>query len=89
MVNVFVPSGGGQWGVQGSVVMQTADALGVDLGKAVMAFAYGDGWTNMLQPFWALPLLAITGLRARALVGYTAALMVLVAPIYIGALMLL
>jgi short-chain fatty acids transporter len=89
VVNLFVPSGGGQWGVQGSIVMQTADALGVDLGKAVMAFAYGDGWTNMLQPFWALPLLAITGLRARELVGYTAALMLLVAPIYIGALMLM
>jgi short-chain fatty acids transporter len=87
IVNLFVPSGGGQWGVQGSIVMQTADALGVDLGKAVMAFAYGDGWTNMLQPFWALPLLAITGLKARDLVGYTAALMVLIAPVYIIALM--
>ncbi|MCB9536312.1 MAG: short-chain fatty acid transporter [Myxococcales bacterium] len=83
LVNLFVPSGGGQWGVQGAVVMQTASDLGVDLGKAVMAFAYGDGWTNMLQPFWALPLLAITGLKARELVGYTAALMLLTGPIYL------
>lgn len=89
VVNIFVPSGGGQWSVQGAIVMQTADALGVDFGKAVLAFAYGDGWTNMLQPFWALPLLAITGLKARDLVGYTLALMLLVAPIYVGALMLL
>lgn len=89
IVNLFVPSGGGQWGVQGSIVMQTADALGVDLGKAVMAFAYGDGWTNMLQPFWALPLLAITGLKARDLVGYTAALMILIAPVYLIALAVL
>ena len=37
-----------------------------------MAMAYGDQWTNMLQPFWALPLLAITGVRARDIVGYTA-----------------
>lgn len=87
VVNLFVPSGGGQWSVQGAIVMQTADALGVDLGKAVLAFAYGDGWTNMLQPFWALPLLAITGLKAREIVGYTLALMLLVTPIYVGALM--
>jgi short-chain fatty acids transporter len=36
-----------------------------------MAMAYGDQWTNMLQPFWALPLLAVTGVRARDIVGYT------------------
>ncbi len=33
----------------------------------------------MLQPFWALPLLAITGVRARDIVGYTAALMLVAA----------
>ena len=37
-----------------------------------MAFAYGDAWTNLLQPFWALPLLGIMGLKAREIVGYTA-----------------
>jgi short-chain fatty acids transporter len=82
LVNLFVPSGGGQWAVQGPVVVQSADALGVPISKAILAFAYGDGWTNMLQPFWALPLLAITGLRAQQLIGYTAALMCLVAPLY-------
>ena len=87
-VNLFVPSGGGQWAVQGPVVVQAAHALGVAPGKAIMAFAYGDEWTNMLQPFWALPLLAVTGLRASQLIGYTAALMLLVAPLYLGALLL-
>ena len=85
-VNLFVPSGGGQFGVQGPVVIQAATELGVPYGKAIMAFAYGDQWTNMLQPFWALPLLGITKLRASELIGYTAALMFLVAPIYLGAL---
>jgi short-chain fatty acids transporter len=47
-----------------------------------MAFAYGDAWTNMLQPFWALPLLVITGVQAKEIVGYSATLMVMVAPIY-------
>lgn len=83
IVNLFVPSGGGQWAVQGPLVVQSAEALGVPLGKAVMAFAYGDAWTNMLQPFWALPLLGITRLEAREIVGYTAALMLLVVPVYL------
>ncbi|MBU1656467.1 MAG: TIGR00366 family protein, partial [Gammaproteobacteria bacterium] len=83
VVNLFVPSGGGQWAIQGPLVVQTADTLGVPLGKAVMAFAYGDEWTNMLQPFWALPLLSITGLAAREIIGYTALLMLLTGPIYL------
>jgi short-chain fatty acids transporter len=85
-VNLFVPSGGGQFGVQGPVVVQAATELDVPYGKAIMAFAYGDQWTNMLQPFWALPLLGITKLKASQIIGYTAALMFLVAPIYLVAL---
>jgi len=88
-VNLFVPSGGGQWAVQGPVVVEAAQNLGVPVGKAIMAFSYGDQWTNMLQPFWALPLLAITGLKAREIIGYTATLMFLSAPIFIICLMLL
>ena len=48
-----------------------------------MAFSYGDAWTNMLQPFWALPLLGLTQLKARHIVGYSASLMLLVTPIYL------
>lgn len=80
LVNVFVPSGGGQWAVQGPVAVQAAADLGTHLPHTVMALAYGDQLTNMLQPFWALPLLAITGLQAKEIVGYTALLMLLVTP---------
>lgn len=76
IVNLFVPSGGGQWAVQGPIAMQAAADVGVAPAKMVMAVAYGDQLTNMLQPFWALPLLAITGVKARDIVGYTAILMV-------------
>lgn len=76
VVNLFVPSGGGQWAVQGPIAIEAATATGTPLGKAVMSIAYGDQLTNMLQPFWALPLLAITGVRAREIVGYTACVMV-------------
>ncbi|MDZ7847989.1 MAG: TIGR00366 family protein [Owenweeksia sp.] len=65
LVNIFVPSGGGQWAVQGPIIIEAATQLGVSLPKSIMALAYGDQITNMLQPFWALPLLGITGLKAR------------------------
>ncbi|GAA3762555.1 short-chain fatty acids transporter [Spinactinospora alkalitolerans] len=71
LVNIAVPSGGGQFAVQGPVLLETAQELGVDPSIAVMAVAYGDQWTNMIQPFWALPLLAIAGLRIRDILGYT------------------
>ncbi len=74
LVNFFVPSGGGQWALQSDVLLTSATALDLDSARTVMAFAYGDEWTNLLQPFWALPLLAITGLKARQIAGYTAIL---------------
>lgn len=76
VLNIFVPSGGGQWAVQGPLVLETCRALGLDYTKGIMAMAYGDQLTNMLQPFWALPLLGITGLKARDILPYTLLLMV-------------
>ncbi len=72
IVNFFVPSGGGQWAVQAPIVVPAAESLGVPLDRAAMAVAFGDGWTNMIQPFWALPLLAIAGLGIRDVMGYCA-----------------
>lgn len=83
LVNIFVPSGGGQWVVQGPIVVESAIKLGVPLNKAVMALAYGDQITNMLQPFWALPLLGITKLKAREILPYTLIAMVVGSTIYI------
>lgn len=70
IVNVFVPSGGGQWAVQSPVVIEAALQLDADLARAAMAVAWGDAWTNMLQPFWALPVLAIAGLKAKDIMGF-------------------
>lgn len=75
VVNLFVPSGGGQWAIQAPIALESGLQSGVSPGTMVMAVAYGDQLTNMLQPFWALPLLAITGVRARDIVGYTAIVM--------------
>ena len=70
IVNIFVPSGGGQWAVQAPVMIPAATALNVDLARVSMAVAWGDAWTNMIQPFWALPALAIAGLRAKDIMGF-------------------
>ncbi|MCH2135159.1 MAG: TIGR00366 family protein [Phycisphaerales bacterium] len=71
VVNMLVPSGGGQWAVQGPIALQAGLDAGVAPATMLMSVAYGDELTNMLQPFWALPLLAITGVRARDIFGYT------------------
>ncbi|MBS4021992.1 MAG: short-chain fatty acid transporter [Dethiobacter sp.] len=70
IVNFFVPSGGGQWAVQGPIILPASAALGADTARAAMAIAWGDAWTNMVQPFWALPALGIAGLNARDIMGY-------------------
>ncbi|HUV37082.1 MAG TPA: TIGR00366 family protein [Patescibacteria group bacterium] len=75
IVNFFVPSGGGQWAVQGPIMIPAAKALGVPYATTAMAIAWGDAWTNLVQPFWALPLLAVAGLRIRDIMGYTAVVM--------------
>ncbi|MFC4557579.1 short-chain fatty acid transporter [Virgibacillus kekensis] len=70
IVNFFVPSGGGQWAVQGPIMIPAALEIGTSTAKTAMAVAWGDAWTNMIQPFWALPLLAIAGLKVRDIMGF-------------------
>ncbi|MEO1074031.1 MAG: TIGR00366 family protein [Pseudomonadota bacterium] len=70
LLNIFIPSGGGQWVVQGPIFIEAANALGVPPEQIVMAVAYGDQWTNLIQPFWALPMLAIAGLEVRQILGF-------------------
>ena len=70
VVNFFVPSGGGQWAVQGPIMMPAGQALGIENGRTAMAIAWGDQWTNMIQPFWALPALAVAKLEAKDIMGY-------------------
>lgn len=70
LVNFFVPSGGGQWAVQAPIVMPAGLEIGVSAAKSSMAIAWGDAWTNMIQPFWAFPALGIAGLGAKDIMGY-------------------
>ena len=70
VLNLFVPSGGGHWAVQAPVMFTAGASLGVDPGLTGMAISWGDAWTNLIQPFWALPALAIARLDARDIMGY-------------------
>ncbi len=88
LVNIFVPSGGGQWAVQGPIITEAAQTLGVSIPKTVMALSYGDQLTNMLQPFWALPLLGITRLKAKDILPFSTIIMLVGMVIFILALLI-
>lgn len=71
LVNFFVPSGGGQWALQAPFILPAANELGIDTIKAAMAIAWGDAWSNMVQPFWALPLLSVARVKLKEMMGYS------------------
>jgi short-chain fatty acids transporter len=89
LVNLFVPSGGGQFAVQGPVMLQAGGELGIDPSVTIMAIAYGDQWTNMIQPFWALPVLAISGLKIRDILGYTTVTLIVSGVVFASTMLLL
>ena len=70
LLNLFVPSGGGHWAIQAPIMFTAGADLGVDPGLTGTAIAWGDAWTNLIQPFWALPALAIAKLSAKDIMGY-------------------
>jgi len=88
LVNFLVPSGGGQWAVQGPVMIEAAKTLGVNLKDVAMAVGYGDSWTNLAAPFWALPVAGVLGLKVRDFLGYSIAVM-LTTGIFISAVLLI
>lgn len=70
VLNMFVPSGGGHWAIQAPIMFAAGADLGVDPGLTGTAIAWGDAWTNLIQPFWALPALAIAKLNAKDIMGF-------------------
>ena len=89
IINFFIPSGGGQWAVQGPIMVEAGMQIGVDNAKTAVAVAWGDAWTNLIQPFWALPLLAIAGLKVRDIMGFLVIILIYTFfPIAIGLLFL-
>jgi len=70
IITLFVPSGGGHWAVQGPFAVPAAVQLHSSLAGTTMAVAMGESVANMLQPFWALPILAIAGIPMRRVMGF-------------------
>jgi short-chain fatty acids transporter len=71
IISLFIPSGGGHWAVQGPFAVPAAAQLHVSQAATAMAVAMGEQVTNMVQPFWALPVLAIAGISLRRVMGFT------------------
>ena len=70
IVNYFVPSGGSKWAIEAPYLVQAAQHLGVGPRSVTLAYAWGDMLTDLIQPFWALPLLKAAGLEFRHILGY-------------------
>ena len=85
-LNLFIPSAGGQWAVQGPIVTEAAMQLGADISRVAMSVTVGEVWTNTIQPLYAVPVLAIAGLHIRDIMGYCVIALLTLAPIYLTAL---
>lgn len=77
LLNLFVPSQGGQWAIQGPIIEAAAQTLDVSYGLTAVCFMFGDEATNLLQPFYVIPALALLGMKLKAIWGYMAFLWVL------------
>jgi short-chain fatty acids transporter len=71
-VNLFIPSQGGQWIVQGPILMEAAQALNANLPLVFNAFVYGDECTNLIQPLYVIPALALVGMKLKEVWGFMA-----------------
>jgi short-chain fatty acids transporter len=89
IITLFVPSGGGHWAVQGPFAIPAAQQLHASLAGTTMAVAMGESVANMLQPFWALPILAIAGIKMRRMLGFMVVTFVVSAVVFGLALLFL
>jgi short-chain fatty acids transporter len=70
VVNYFVPSGGSKWAIEAPYIVKAGHDIGANMNFTVLAYAWGDMLTDIIQPFWAIPLLAIARLSFRDIMGY-------------------
>jgi short-chain fatty acids transporter len=87
VLNYWVPSGGAKWAMEAPYLLQAASRLGVGTPGVAMAYAYGDMATNLIQPFWAIPLLGVARLEFRDILGYELLVILVYAVLVSGALL--
>ncbi|WP_042263651.1 short-chain fatty acid transporter [Paraburkholderia heleia] len=88
IITLLVPSAGGHWAVQGPFVLPAALSLHASVPRTAMGVAMAENVSNMLQPFWAVPIVAIAGIRIQRVMGYTAVTFAVSLVIYAVALWL-
>jgi short-chain fatty acids transporter len=89
IITLLIPSAGGHWAVQGPFVLPAALSLHASVPRTAMGVAVAENVSNMLQPFWAVPVVAIAGIRIQRVMGYTAITFVVSLVIYAAALWLI
>ena len=57
LINFFIPSGSGQAATTMPIMAPLSDLLGITRQTAVLAFQFGDGFSNILWPTTALPVI--------------------------------
>lgn len=72
ILNLFIPSQGGQIIVQGDILMDAALAVKAEVPHVLNAFVYGDEATNLLQPLYVIPALAVVGMKLKDVWGFMA-----------------
>lgn len=82
-LGIFVPSAGSKWVIEAPYLLAAAHDLKVHLGWVVAVYNLGEALANLIQPFWMLPSLAILGLRARDVMGYTYIVFLVLLPLVI------
>jgi len=87
VINIFVPSGGGHWVLQGPFMIAAARELGAPLNQTAMAVQLGNAWNDIVQPLWILPVLALSRLRLADVMGYLVVAMLWIGIVYAGVLL--
>ncbi len=72
IVNLFVPSQGGQWIIQGPILVEAAQSMNAHIPTIVNAFILGDEATNLIQPLYVIPALSLVGMKLKNVWGFMA-----------------
>ncbi len=89
ILGVFLPSGGGKWFVEASYLLSAAKDLNVNMAWIVQCYNAAEALPNFINPFWMLPLLGMTGVKARDLAGYSILQLMIHTPVVLIMLWLL
>jgi len=89
IMGLFLPSGGGKWVVEATYILEAATQLKVNLAWMVQAYNAAEALPNFINPFWMLPLLGLTGFKARDVAGFSILQLIFLTPVALILLWLL